>query len=503
MRDEDFFYEGAERGDLLDALNGHAHESATVVLEGEAGSGVSTLLGMLSMALVGDYELIRLDGAEEPGANAVVDAMLVHFGIERAELADTLKQALAHSRLVVVVDNTESMPEAALATMASLKEKLGQRLAYVFGGVPGSAEAVRAGGLEVVDTLSLPPLDGDDVIALADDFHALSLDREDADEILARSQGRLGTVLYLLDERADQAAPVTRKPVPWRHGLAVGALVLVVLVLWLASGDDDAERADKVVDLQLPQGPASTVDATPEETPEQSLAPRTGEDGHDYGLVSDPESSRNALAEFHDNAADFEQAETRRRDQQETAVSTAGGAPVPPTEPDAAPARDQAPAKPAPAAPADTPAATPSRSAPSRDQAAPSRPASNADTNTNTNTAAGDDRTVRAGQPELSGLDARLGYRQEDWLATRGDDQWFLQLVATGREDGARAVLDQIGREGAYYRTERGGEQVYLVLAGPYSSRDAALQARESLPETLRRGGPFPRDMGAIRKELR
>ncbi|MCC4308314.1 SPOR domain-containing protein [Alcanivorax marinus] len=498
MRDEDFFYEGAERGDLLDALNGHAHESATVVLEGEAGSGVSTLLGMLSMALVGDYELIRLDGAEEPGANAVVDAMLVHFGIERAELADTLKQALAHSRLVVVVDNTESMPEAALATMASLKEKLGQRLAYVFGGAPGSAEAVRAGGLEVVDTLSLPPLDGDDVIALADDFYALSLDREDADEILARSQGRLGTVLHLLDERADEAAPVARKPVPWRHGLAVGALVLVVLVLWLASGDDDTERADKVVNLELPQGPASTVDAAPAETPEQSLAPRTGEDGHDYGLVSDPESSRNALAEFHDNAADFEQAESRRRD--EPAVSTAGGAPVPPTEPDAAPARAETPTRPV---PAEAPAATPSR-----DPATPSRPASNADTKAadtaDTKTAAADDdRTVPGGQPELSGLDARLGYRQEDWLATRGDDQWFLQLVATGREDGARAVLDQIGREGAYYRTERGGEQVYLVLAGPYSSRDAALKARESLPETLRRGGPFPRDMGAIRKELR
>ncbi|MBM7333228.1 MAG: SPOR domain-containing protein [Alcanivorax sp.] len=497
MRDEDFFYEGAERGDLLDALNGHAHESATVVLEGEAGSGVSTLLGMLSMALVGDYELIRLDGAEEPGANAVVDAMLVHFGIERAELADTLKQALAHSRLVVVVDNTESMPEAALATMASLKEKLGQRLAYVFGGAPGSAEAVRAGGLEVVDTLSLPPLDGDDVIALADDFYALSLDREDADEILARSQGRLGTVLHLLDERADEAAPVARKPVPWRHGLAVGALVLVVLVLWLASGDDDTERADKVVNLELPQGPASTVDAAPAETPEQSLAPRTGEDGHDYGLVSDPESSRNALAEFHDNAADFEQAESRRRDEQ--AVSTAGGAPVPPTEPDAAPARAETPTRPV---PAEAPAATPSR-----DPATPSRPASNADTKAadtaDTKTAAADDRTVPGGQPELSGLDARLGYRQEDWLATRGDDQWFLQLVATGREDGARAVLDQIGREGAYYRTERGGEQVYLVLAGPYSSRDAALKARESLPETLRRGGPFPRDMGAIRKELR
>ena len=117
MRDEDFFYEGAERGDLLDALNGHAHDGATTVLEGEAGSGVSTLLGMLSMSLVGDFELIRLDGAEELGANAVVDAMLVHFDIERADLADTLKQTLADTSLVIVVDNAHLAPAEALATM--------------------------------------------------------------------------------------------------------------------------------------------------------------------------------------------------------------------------------------------------------------------------------------------------------------------------------------------------------------------------------------------------
>ncbi|MGB1496289.1 MAG: cell division protein, partial [Alloalcanivorax venustensis] len=143
MRDEDFFYEGAERGDLLDALNGHAHDGATTVLEGEAGSGVSTLLGMLSMSLVGDFELIRLDGAEELGANAVVDAMLVHFDIERADLADTLKQTLADTSLVIVVDNAHLAPSEALATMASLKTKLGQRLTYVFGGEPGSAEHLR------------------------------------------------------------------------------------------------------------------------------------------------------------------------------------------------------------------------------------------------------------------------------------------------------------------------------------------------------------------------
>ncbi len=497
MRDEDFFYEGAERGDLLDALNGHAHEGATVVLEGEPGSGVSTLLGMLAMSLVGDYELIRLDGADDLGANAVVDAMLVHFGIERDDLADTLKQSLAQNRLVILVDNAGRVPEAALATMASLKDKLGQRLTYVFGGEPGTADTVGEGGLAVADTLVLPPLDGGDILALADDFYDLSLDEGEAEALRAESEGRLGPLLVLLEERAAAAAPPARKPVPWRHGLAVGALVLVVLVLWLASGDDEPE-AEQVVNLDLPQRPAQTVD------PDQNLEPETAEDGHDYGLVSNPERTRNALAEFHDNAADFEQAETRRPDDA-TGEDVAAGeddgsgdpAPAPPTEPEADAGQPAPRPQPATTPDADNGTTATNGTTTTADKAGDS---DNADDGAD---APSGERTVSASEPELSGLDARLGYRQEDWLATRDDGEWFLQLVATGREDGARGVLDRIDRKGAYYRAERGENKVYLVLAGPYPSREAALEARETLPETLRRGGPFPREMGSIRNELR
>ena len=244
MRDEDFFYEGAERGDLLDALNGHAHDGATTVLEGEAGSGVSTLLGMLSMSLVGDFELIRLDGAEELGANAVVDAMLVHFDIERADLADTLKQTLADTSLVIVVDNAHLAPSEALATMASLKTKLGQRLTYVFGGEPGSAEHLRDAGLNVEDVLVLPPLDADDVAVFADQGFALALDDQEARDLSDESDGRIAALLPMLEARAGGGGGLlANKPVPWRHGLAVGALVLVVLVLWLASGGDGKGRS--------------------------------------------------------------------------------------------------------------------------------------------------------------------------------------------------------------------------------------------------------------------
>lgn len=470
MRDEDFFYEGAERGDLLDALNGHAHDGATTVLEGEAGSGVSTLLGMLSMSLVGDFELIRLDGAEELGANAVVDAMLVHFDIERADLADTLKQTLADTSLVIVVDNAHLAPSEALATMASLKTKLGQRLTYVFGGEPGSAEHLRDAGLNVEDVLVPPPLDADDVAVFADQGFALALDDQEARDLSEESGGRIAALLPMLEARAGGGGGLlANKPVPWRHGLAVGALVLVVLVLWLASGGDDEAEQDQVVSLDLPEEPVAEAqdpaEPAPQATQSESSA-RSGERG-------DPETTRRALAEYHDSARTFEEAENVP--EQVAAEPAAEDARTPPAPEAPEPAGEQAAtadAEPAEAEPAET-----------AQEETPD--------------------TVSSGEPQLSGLDARLGYRQEDWLATRDDGEWFLQLVATGREDGARGVLDQIDRNGAYYLAERGDERVYLVLAGPYPSRDAALAARDELPEALRRGGPFPRDMGSIRNELR
>ena len=470
MRDEDFFYEGAERGDLLDALNGHAHDGATTVLEGEAGSGVSTLLGMLSMSLVGDFELIRLDGAEELGANAVVDAMLVHFDIERADLADTLKQTLADTSLVIVVDNAHLAPAEALATMASLKTKLGQRLTYVFGGEPGSAEHLREAGLGVEDVLVLPPLDADDVAVFADQGFALALDDQEARELSEESDGRIAALLPMLEARAGGGGGLlANKPVPWRHGLAVGALVLVVLVLWLASGGDDEAEQDQVVSLDLPKEPVAEAqdpaEPAPQATQSESSA-RSGERG-------DPETTRRALAEYHDSARTFEEAENV------------------PEQVAAEPAAEDARTPPAPEAPEPDG----EQAATADAEPAEAEPAETAQEET--------PDTVSSGEPQLSGLDARLGYQQEDWLATRDDGEWFLQLVATGREDGARGVLDQIDRNGAYYRAERGDERVYLVLAGPYPSRDAALAARDELPEALRRGGPFPRDMASIRKELR
>ncbi len=77
-----------------------------------------------------------------------------------------------------------------------------------------------------------------------------------------------------------------------------------------------------------------------------------------------------------------------------------------------------------------------------------------------------------------------------------------MQMYATSQEANARAVLDQLDRKGAYYPAKRNGKTVFLVLAGDYSSRQAALDAKSTLPAELRSAGPFPRKMGDVRGEL-
>lgn len=176
--DEDRFFSGASRGDFLDALTAHAGLGSVAVLEGDEGSGVSTLLGQAVMALLDDMEVVRLDGADEHDANAVIDALLRHFNIERAALPEVLKAALAEGRLVVVIDNTEQLESAAVATMLALKQKLGARLGYLFGGLPGIAESLKGADFVVDDVLDLPALTAEDVQDFA--WFVLGMELDDA-----------------------------------------------------------------------------------------------------------------------------------------------------------------------------------------------------------------------------------------------------------------------------------------------------------------------------------
>lgn len=489
--DDDRFYSGASRGDFLEALTAHAGLGSVVAIEGDSGSGVSMLLGQAVMALLSDMEVIRIDGAEPHDANVVIEALLRHFDIERGQLPEILRDTLANGRMVVVVDNSDELQGAALTTMATLKQKLGARLCYLFGGPPGIAEMLKGADLVVDDVLDLPALAADDVQDFAHYVMGRDLDDEDAEHFRQQSDGSIAKLLSLLqqqeppvvaaepevesepvddddgpvfsarpealdldddepellageDEERERAAVVP----PWRHMAAVAGLLVVVVLLWsVFSGDDEGASQPEVRQLALP---------VPESAEDEPAAP--------------VEEMVKPLQPSMEPVARLEDLDSRRPVE---AVVTENGVVLTPVTDPVMQSAPQAADDSAQASAAETEPAQPEPESTTEPEAAPAE----------------EPATVS-------------GYRQRAWLAGVDDSRWFLQIALTGSESNAQGVLDQIDRRGAYYLADRNGKSVYLVLAGDYSSRQAAVDAKSTLPAKLRESGPFPRKMADIRDEL-
>ncbi|MEQ3724868.1 SPOR domain-containing protein [Alcanivorax sp.] len=515
--DDERFYSGASRGDFLDAMTAHAGLGSVVAIEGDTGSGVSTLLGQAVMALLADMEVVRIDGSEPHDANVVVDALLRHFDIDREDLPQVLRDTLSNGRLVVVVDNSEDVRADALTTMVALKQKLGVRLCYLFGGLPGIVEALKSVDFTVDDVLDLPTLNADDVQDFAWFVAGEELDDDESEQLAHRSEGLPGALLGLLQGSRDTAAAVPlgesmadhggpdeaslgadddlndmqgfsarvnddedgeegddaaagasalpanatatpRAVAPWRHGAAVLGLLLVVIILWsVFAGGEDEDAVPDSRELALP---------VPESVPaEQVAAPGVPE-------VTPLKPTMEPVARLEDLDAEPEGVDSDEK------VATGNVQLTPVTDPvmQSSPAQRQQEVAVAPSP------EKPEEAAPSTPEKAQSKPA-------------------LSQEQEKASADAS-GYNQAAWLAEVDDSHWFLQITATSQESNARGVLDQLGGKGAYYPAKRNGKTVFLVLAGDYSSRQAALDAKSTLPAKLRSAGPFPRKMADVRDEL-
>ena len=467
------FYRGAGRLEALDLLCDAGLRGGCVVLAAPEGAGVSRLLGEAAMSLVDNAAVVRVDGRDTQTRNILMRALLSHFGVTKEDFAATLERALASEPLVLVVDNAEQLGDEALTTLVLLRERLGPRFALLLGGLPGLAGKLAHGGLEATDEVELAPLTADECAAFLGYVIGEELDDEDAELRREESGGWPGALLA-------QAPPPVLSPgsrlsamrLPWKHLAAVGGLLLVVLLFWPR---DDAE--EETVSLALPgQRVADTITAPPrgQGVAEAGSTPATAQPVQPTQPASPPrpEAAPQPLAD--DTAA----SPAERAEAPGAAPRPAEApAPAPPPAQRPEPASTTAEPTPAPAAPQPAPAAP--------EPAAP--------------------RIVRADQPpSLSGLDAELGYRREEWLLGAAGDGWMLQVTLAGTEDAARALVDQLGaQQAAYYRGNRNGRSVFIVLAGPYADRAAATNGREQLPAKLAAAGPFPRQISAIQEELR
>ncbi|MCH8542584.1 MAG: SPOR domain-containing protein [Alcanivorax sp.] len=435
------FYAGAGRGDALEVLCDAGLRGGLVVMSGPAGAGVSTLLGEAAMRLLDHGAVVRVDGAQTPSRNALLSTLLGYFGVAKEDFAATLERALASEPLILIIDNGEQMGEEAMTTLGVLRERLGAGFAVVLGGAPELIDRVEAAGLVVTDSLPLQPLDEEQAIAFLDNVADGVTDAALSDDELTA----------LFDETDDGVWPATLlaalpPPTLRRNPLADFqmpwkhlAAVGGLILVLIILWPRGDGAKEEVRSLDLPLRPVP--ETVTAEPPAQPSAP------------VQPSSRPPA------------QPEPQREPQRE-----------PPPEPEPSPE------------PSPEPEPQPEPEPPAQAQdAAPETPA-----------------VVRADQaPAMSGLDAELGYRRDEWLLTAPAEQWMLQVTLASSEDSARALADRLGVErSAYYRAQRNERNVFIVLFGPFESRTAATEGRGDLPADLAAAGPFPRQISTIQDEM-
>ena len=92
----------------------------------------------------------------------------------------------------------------------------------------------------------------------------------------------------------------------------------------------------------------------------------------------------------------------------------------------------------------------------------------------------------------------------ESVLLSAPNSYYTLQVLAASNDAGLKRYIEsQTNRSDLYlYRGLRQGKRWYVVVAGLYPSREAALAGIGALPDAQRKAGPWPRRIGDIKAEI-
>jgi DamX protein len=104
-----------------------------------------------------------------------------------------------------------------------------------------------------------------------------------------------------------------------------------------------------------------------------------------------------------------------------------------------------------------------------------------------------------------AGASNHLPHREE-WLLQQPEDAFTLQLLGSRSEKSIRDFIRQNRldpQQAAYYRGYYRDAEWYVLLHGIYSSRTSALNARDRLPQRVRKDKPWPRSMTSVHQSIR
>lgn len=93
----------------------------------------------------------------------------------------------------------------------------------------------------------------------------------------------------------------------------------------------------------------------------------------------------------------------------------------------------------------------------------------------------------------------------EQYLLEQSDEAFTLQVLAASKHDSlTRYIARQPNKSDLHmYRGTREGKSWYVVVANVYPSKEAAVKARNKLPQEQVNAGPWPRKLSSIQEEIK
>jgi len=449
-----------------------------ILVSGGSGQGKSLAKTQMLAQLVDFLPVLELD-AEQRSLAALTEALLVGFSLNPTRVEgnaglDQLKRftrELTNSsrKAVVVVDDAHCLTNAALKTLLDLVEKAGLGLVLFAEPAIDRRNALKAVAARIY-RCPLERLDKSQARSyLRRKQPALTerLNQAQLDDILVASRGVPGEI----DRRVEDILhePRRGRGLPMIHVSMILALVLIGgAAVWFEQGIESiVTRQSLAIDTLDTTTPAPFGEGSGESSSEsfiQSLrptlqvAPTTSLKDTGLAAVAQPESSAQV---------------------------------APPVVPDSSRNVSMAVIMPQ-GAPSDVQEVSASSTPPNRlNKSITTRRAA---------TQAGVAALVSGPAISLPALNADAA----DWIYSARPGEYTLQLMGSYSLEGIEAFINSTGEPErfAYFVTRRGSAIWYVLTAGRYPSRDAAVVAINALPPSLADTKPWARSVESIRASL-
>ena len=517
-----FFYGGSALMQRLDLLTHLTQFGESIILvSGPHGSGKTTLLGRF-VGQTGKHWRRCVIDADEFGQfrQRLADALGIgEDGDEQQMLTRWAANSDASQLLVIVIDDSQQLPADALQKLCGLlDQRLADRVRLIIFGTPEAQSAAKQ-ALErntlpcTAQLLELPKLSEEDTaaylmyrLAVAGYSGESPFTPTEVRAICKAADGRPAGINRLAHDALLEQQIRSRGKRPRPHkgprpllgaAWSLAALLVVGVTIYLGwqrlaptpSPDLTAESgrtsALKEVPLNLPEPEPEPVPVAPPVTqiaehaqPDPALPARAPEETAQGVAIATRQAAEPADALAVQSPALEKPNAPKDRE-------PARAQPVAPKAPPTAEAVVAAPQPKTVTSAAARPEDTPAAAAPPATAAAVPAVEPQASIRT------------PAKSPETN----REGPHGEAWLLQQPPDNYSLQLLGTRKR---QSIIDYIQQnklrpeQSAYYRGNYKGGEWYVLVYGVFPSRQAALDARASLPAQVRKEKPWPRSLASV-----